>query len=591
MKKLLALVLVLAMAFALLAACADPDTPDEPPATDDPPAVVDDDPPATTNEDDTPPVATGATSEFVQPPANWDEPFDQTVLIRAAAPHGVNWFFEDGDDIGNSPWTRLWYDELNVQVEWEFTPVTDEYVTRLQLSIAAGDLPDVFHIPVEDPFMFRNLVSHDMLLDLMPAYQNYASQRIRDFELTDPDTIQNFIVDGQLFALPRYYYGQIDQPWHMWVRKDWFEAEGSPEIRTVDDLEDLMHAFIDNHGAAYGIHVDSDLRWLLRTAPMWGAYIGELADNGYFWRPDETGRLRPGITFPEFEVALENWARWFDEGLINPDFMTIDQWGDNGVSEVVNARVGIMCWWQWWGWWGGNNVVVMQDNYNAYFVPFNLPTVGGTQPARGQVFWANNGTIAASADFQNPAALMKVLSMNDHMVFSPDANLTPDQLEYFMGNGREHGMSPAFQMIDPQADLLQFQHVLHAMETGDTSELFTTGMQFKHRDSLHIQEALAAGQIPEDINAFGAYLQMGFDGSAYARSQHLFDTGRIVQTALWGEIPEEFLEVGATADMLMEAIMLIIIGARPVSDWPDIIEEWYAQGGQVKEDAVNRHFG
>ena len=583
MKKAIALLLALVLALSFIAACqTEPATTTDP--TPDTPAETPDTP-AETEPPDEPPASSEATRDFVEPPANWDDPYSQTVLLTAASEHGANWVFEGNDDVNNSPWTRLYKDRLNIEVVFEFTAIADEYDTRLNMAIAAGALPDVFSIRAgADPLLFMNLVDGGMLYDLTDAYANYASDRIRDRELVDPYTIQNFMRDGRVYALPRYYYGQIDQPWHMWVRKDWYEAEGSPEIRTVADLEGLAKAFMDNQGAAYGIHVDRDLQWLFRTAPMFGAYVGNIHENNYFWMPDDTGRLRPGISFPEFEVALENWARWYSEGLINPEFMTIDPWGDNGLSEVVNGRVGIQCWWQWWGWWGGT-IVDVQENTDAYFVPFNLPTVDGAQPARGQIFFANMGATMASTGINNPAAFMKILSLNYHMVFSPDAGLTEADLEYYMQNNREHAMTPAFQLIDPLADMLQFQHVLHALNSGDTSELFTTGMKDKYRNSINWIEN------QEPSSALGAYLQMGFEGSAYGRSQHLFDIGRTVQTAMWGLAPAEFREAGSTGDLIMEEVMQIIIGTRPASDWPEILEQWYAQGGQIKEDAVNLHFG
>jgi len=524
---------------------------------------------------------------FVEPPANWDDPYSTTIKINAASIMGVNWFFEDDDDINNNPWTRLYKDVLNIEVDFEFTAVADAYEERLNMAIAAGNLPDVFYIPHDaDPMLFRNLAEAGMLLDLTDAYKNHASQRLRNHELIDPLTIQGYTIDGKIYGIPRYYYGAIDQPWHMWVRKDWYEAEGSPEIRTVADLERLARAFMDNHGAAYGIGAEQSLQWLFRTAPMFGAYIGNIHSNEYFWLPDSTGRLKPGISSPEFIVALENWARWFDEGLLSPEFPTFDPWG-NAQEEVVNGRVGIHCWWQWWGWWG--NAITELESLDSYFIPLNLPTLDGSKPANGQIFYPNMGAVVASADFNNPAALMKILSLNDHMIFSPDANLTPADIEYYMDDGREHAMTPTFQIMDPNADLLQFQHVLHALNTGDTSQLFTTGMKFKYTDSLSWRtDPKAHENFPNNL---GAYLQMGFEGSAYGRSQHLFDNGWVVQTAQWGPAPSGYGAAGTPNDIIMEEVMNIIMGNRPASDWPSILQRWYDNGGQLIEDLINEHYG
>ena len=179
---------------------------------------------------------------------------------------------------------------------------------------------------------------------------------------------------------------------------------------------------------------------------------------------------------------------------------------------------------------------------------------------------------------------MKVLSMVDHMIFSPDANLSMDELAYYMEEGREHAPTPSFVVIDPHADMLQYQEVLGALRTRNTSNLYTTGMLFKYNDSV----AWIDNKSPHGL---GAYLQMGFDGSAYARSQYLFDNGWVETTAMWGPAPAEFDQAGSTGDIILEEVMQIIIGNRPVSHFNQVLQTWYAQGGRIKEDAVNLHYG
>ena len=577
-KSLLKLLAFATILVIMLAACGQNDadvTPDDvaPPA-------AGDDAPATT--DDAPAAPDGHDPRAYQPvpEGHWRQRFPYPVEITAVSWQGVNWHFEGDDHMENNPWTRLYESELNVTVSFDWLAI-DDYETRLNMAIASDTLPDLFVVPVGMPRTFHQLQAAGTIQDLTHAFENYASERIRNFRNLDPDTFEVYSVDGRLYGMPRLYYGQIDQPWHLWVRKDWYEAAGSPEIRTVADLEALAHHFMEVEGARYGISVNNDLQWLFRMGSMFGAYMGDVHFNAYFWLPDATGRLRPCVAAPEFMTALETWQRWFTEGIISPDFATMDD--ARAHEDVVNGLVGIQTWWQWWGWMNGPTIVGLQHD-DAYFIPLNLPTVDGDRPARGQIFFPNRDVLVAHRDFQNPGAWMRVLSLVDHMIFSPDANLTPEELGYFMHDGREHAMGPVFKVIDPHTDLLQFQHVQHAMATGDTSELFTTGMQFKYSDSRAWLNERTPGGL-------GAYLQMGFPGSAYARSQHLFDNGWIVQSALWGMPPEEFDQAGPTGDIILEEVMQIIMGIQPVSHFEWVLEQWYAQGGQIKEDAMNLHFG
>jgi hypothetical protein len=56
-------------------------------------------------------------------------------------------------------------------------------------------------------------------------------------------------------------------------------------------------------------------------------------------------------------------------------------------------------------------------------------------------------------------------------------------------------------------------------------------------------------------------------------------------------LPEEFDEAGSTGDIILEEVMQIIMGVNPVSHFESVLEQWYNLGGQIKEDAVNLHFG
>jgi len=515
------------------------------------------------------------------PDGPWYTPFPEPVVITAATSQSAGWNFPDGDSMTYNAWTRAYRDRLNIHVDFEILEVLD-YVLSLQLAVAADNLPDVFYIPQDAQRLFGQLQSTGRLLDLTDAYNNYASQRIRDRELVDPDAMQTYTVNGRIYAMPRYHFGTISQPWHMWVRKDWFEAEGSPVIRTVADLENLARAFMDNQGAHYGFAIDNNLQILFRTAPMFGAYVGDVHNSQYFWTPDETGRLRPGIAHPEFMVALENWQRWFAEGLLSPDFMSMGMWAETN-EDVVNGFVGIQPWMNWWGSANGPNIVQLQHN-DAYFIPFNMPTVEGDRPARAQIFFPNTGRIAANTNMQNPGAWMKVLSLIDDIKFNPNHGMTDEQvMEFFVMN--QASMGAVFDIIDPMADMNELIFITEALETGDPSVLFTAGQVSKHYNALNwITYQYPPTSIPP-------FLQLGFPGSAYSRTMHLFNNNWTVENGMWGGAPEEFDEAGLTGDMIIEEATLIIMGVNPVSHWYTVMENWYAQGGQIKEDAVNLHFG
>jgi putative aldouronate transport system substrate-binding protein len=523
----------------------------------------------------------GATREFVEVPAgDWKTPYAQTVNITGAMSMGQDWVFENGDDVHNNPWTRAWKDELNIEVTWDWVETGgSQYDTKLNMSIAAGDVPDAFKV---NYVQYRQLRAADLILDVGEEYRTVASQRLRDYEKEDPDTIKLTSEGDSIYAIPNYYYGQIDAPKWLWVRKDWYEAAGSPELKTVADFENLAKQFVAEHGG-YGMGIDNALTYLYMTGPMFGVYLGDYgaASNPYFWYKDDTGRIKAGETHPEMKTALANWTRWFQEGILSADFANTD---DNRMNEeIVNGKTGFQPFWQWQGWMNGPNLVAAQGSNDAYMIPLPFPTMDGSQ-VLGQIGFPNGANIVVSKECKNPAAVLKLLSFTDYVMFDPNTVLTEEQFKGFTDGQREHAPG-AFTIIDPRADMLQYEHVSEAMKTGDTSKLFTAGMKKKYADSI-------AWRDEQNPGGLGAYLQQGrIEGCSYYLSKQLLDAGHVIRTDLWGPPPEAFDQTANTSDVLAMGFTQIIMGARPIDDYEAIIAEWYAGGGQILEDAVNAEYG
>jgi putative aldouronate transport system substrate-binding protein len=510
------------------------------------------------------------------PAGDWQQPYATTVHLTAVKTEGNDIVYENGDDYTNNPWTRAWKEKLNIQVTYDWNDAGGiQYDTKINMAIASGTLPDVFRCNYNQ---FRQLMTAGLLQDITEPYQKYASQRIRDYELTDPDTIKTVTVDGRIYGVPNYYYGVIDQPRDLWVRKDWYEAAGKPEIKTVADFERLARTFMSAHGG-YGIASSNTLEELFMTGPMFNVYLGNPTANNDFWYKDATGRIRAGISHPEAKVALTYWAKWFKEGILNPDFASTDY--NKMLEDIVNGKTGMEPYWQWQGWHAGPNLVAATGSDNAYMIPLPFPTVDGSQ-VMGQVGFPNSNIFVVSKSCANPAAFMKLLSYTDKIMFDPNTVLTDEEFRAYTDGQREHTPQP-FEIIDPSADMLQFVHVLHALKTGDTSELFTSGMKKKYSDSIAWLEK-------RDSGGLGAYLQQGFDGCAYDRSKFLLDNNFIVKTDMWGAPPVDFEKTVNAFDVVVQGFTKIILGQEPVSSYDKIIAEWYANGGQIMEEAVNRDY-
>ena len=133
--------------------------------------------------------------------------------------------------------TRAWKKDLNIEVTYDWVDSEQAtYDTKLNMAIASNTMPDAFKC---NYIQYRQLMQADLIQDITDAYNNYTSQRIRDYEKADPDTIKLSSKDGRIYGIPGYYYGIIDNPRLLWVRNDWYKATGSPQLKTVEDFENL----------------------------------------------------------------------------------------------------------------------------------------------------------------------------------------------------------------------------------------------------------------------------------------------------------------------------------------------------------------
>ena len=523
-------------------------------------------------------IGGNGTREYVEPPEGaWDEPYSEIVNIRTVKGQGSDLVFEPGEDQSNNEWVRSWYNDLGIEVTYDWIDEGNtQYPQKLNMTIATGDLPDVFRC---NYIQFRQLMKAGLIQDLTEVYNKYTSDRIRGYEETDPDTIKLTTVDGKIYGIPIYYYGIIDNPRYMWVRKDWYEEEGSPEIKTVEEFEALAKTMIEKH-CNYAVAVDNTLDYLFMTGPMFDVYLGQPSQGSYYWYKDADGRIKAGIAHPEFKTALEYWVKWYQEGILSPDFMNYDFNGMN--EELVTGRAAFQPYYQWQGWLNGPNLVAAQQSDDAYMIPLQFPTVDGSQ-VLGQVGFPNADVVVVANTCKNPAAVMKLLSYTDKIMFDPNTVLTDEQFKAFTDGQREH-IPGAFEILDPQADMIQFEHVLHAIETGDTSELFTSGMKKKYSDSISWIEEKNTGGL-------GAFCQQGFKGCSYDLAKYLIDNDYLKRTDMWGPAPEAFDETVNTMDIITIGVSEIIMGIRPIEDYDSILAEWYANGGQLMEDAVNAEYG
>lgn len=105
------------------------------------------------------------------------------------------------DTAEESAYTRFMKSKLNIQNKNAFEAADDnDYNQKVSMAITSGDIPDIMNVTYDD---FKELAENDMLEDLTEAYNNCASDLMKEiYASNDNRSLDMATIDGKLYAIP-----------------------------------------------------------------------------------------------------------------------------------------------------------------------------------------------------------------------------------------------------------------------------------------------------------------------------------------------------------------------------------------------------
>ncbi len=245
------------------------------------------------------------------------------------------------------------YAELPCQVEMtKITNVQPEYIhpaagsekEQLNLLLSSGDLPDIIYY---DWSTFSStpdqMYEEGLIIDLTDLIDQYAVNTKKLME-ENPQIKKDITTDNGL--MPCFYQMQFSEPlkntYAYLIRADWLEQVGKDVPVTLDDWYDVLCAFRDNDMNGNGDPSDE-----------WPFVSGMFNDNGdvhglelfysawgKYWKMyvNEDGHAAYGAYDPDYKEYLLLMRQWIEEGLVDPDFATIDKTQQD--ARFLNSQSG-----------------------------------------------------------------------------------------------------------------------------------------------------------------------------------------------------------------------------------------------------------
>ena len=480
-----------------------------------------------------------------------------------------------GDTYEDNGYTRYLKKQLNIQNKDVFEAgENDNYQETVSMTIASRELPDV--MVVNDMDMLQLLVDNDLIEDLTQVYEDCTSSRIKDiYNSYGSEILDNVTFNGKLMALPETNID--DGPSLCWLRKDWMDKLGLDAPKTVEDVENIVHEFVqkdpggNGKGETVGLVCDDEL-----TGGCGYSYEYQndiiFASFGAFpkqWIYNKDGEVVYGSVQNEAKAALGKLRQMYQQGTLDNNFLMRES--SNIIELIVSGKCG-----SFFGpWWSPNNPLMsaMQKNPNAEWQPYLIQT-----DKDGQTSFAsqnpNDKYVVVRKGYKHPEIVMKIVSvLFDDLRY--DEEDVREMERYYQDNVDPTARPLAINVDYKDALMRCYDSLKDAIQGRKKLEdlgLLEGAYYISCSKYLDRKKDTSAQQSWED---WAAYASRMTACSVLKKGQT-----RQVKSLFFGETKTMKSNWWRLEELEKKAYLEIVTGQKPLSYFDEFVKEWNRQGGE-----------
>lgn len=478
----------------------------------------------------------------------------------------------EGESIEDNRALKYIEDTLNVDVTFSWVVPSDSYADKLNLAISSGEIPDAM---IVTPIQLQQLVEAGVLEDMTPYVEKYANKDILfNYEQTKGVALNAATIDGKIWGVPNVQ-PQADAPLMAWVRKDWLDKLGLEGPATLDELEAIAKAFIeqdpDGNGAADTYGLTGTLQPVMVPSNLHGF---DVIFNTYgafptLFHKDAEGKIVYGSVQPAAKEALARLAQMYQDGIIDPDFATKNTDASNEI--VVSGQGGIMIGPWWISWWPLNDSV--KNDPNADWQPYLLKDKDGKYTYSMGDY--TNGYVVVKKGYSNPEVVLKILNIQNDLSYGLN-----DAPQYYSN------FNEIWNVLFPIPFLIEQPYVVERMGKEYQAALDGTLSPDTFSEAMKIEY----DQIQKDIASPRS------DSANWATRMARLDAAMLLAGG-YNEVRSDPKAVRvyptdqnwpALKKMEEEAYLQIITGAQPIDYFDTFVQQWNESGGAALLEKMNQ---
>ena len=207
-------------------------------------------------------------------------------------------------------------------IKIDFIHPTGAVAEQFNVMVASRDYPDIIYYHWSDSLM--KYVDDGVALKLNDYVDTIMPNIRKLMESNELVKKQLPLADGTIAFFPQINALDSYNYWDAYViRKDWLDKVGLSAPVTVDDWYTMLKAFKETDLNENG---EQDEIPLSSTKAMMGdAFISAFGVLNSFQLDPATGRVAYGPLLDGYKEYLTTMNRWYSEGLIDPEYLTVDQ--------------------------------------------------------------------------------------------------------------------------------------------------------------------------------------------------------------------------------------------------------------------------
>lgn len=471
-------------------------------------------------------------------------------FAMAEAPVELTWFAQwspSDMSAADAAWVAAIEEAVGVKLNFEIPPSAN-YEERLQLMLSSGDMADIILFNATNDKKFVDAVNGGLIADISEYVQN--APNILQYSYESSFDALDMLGDGGLYGIPRTTIRRADG---FDVRKDWLDAVGFeiPEdnLLTLDQFREMLtkltfedpdgNGLNDTYGVGAYAGANGELNLFLDYP--FGLLGWQKVDEEY-----EYMDLKYSKQNPAFKNALAYNAELVKDGLVDPNFASIKN--DAAKARFKQGITGLR--FEFAGWIAEFQIDAAAINPDAEMTYINgIKNEEGVfqRPSFGTGLW---GLWAIAESCENKEAAVAVL---DWLLGDEGWAVTKYGVEgvtYNVENGEKVATD----------EFANFTWGPASVRRNNDPEFFTKiNMPSQFREP--VMEWLDMAIQSEVPSVDYGYRPPAADEPSYIDYEK----------------------------QMQEALAQIIIGAKPVEYWDEVLDGWYAAGGDLYMEQMNEY--